>query len=167
MLRFVVIVAAFAALASPAAAETNPLQGVATHLKKLIAPPVEAAEGSKPLQIVVWNLRKAIGTVRVAICTQSTFLKADCPWEAVVPASNHVATVTIPALPPGVYAAQVFQDENDNHKVDRNVLGVPKEGVGFSNDAPIKLKAPSFKDAAFAHDAEDADPIRIKLRYWP
>ena len=74
-------------------------------------------------------------------------------------------TITVNNLPPGTYAAQVFQDVNDNHKVDRNPLGIPKEGVGFSNDAPIHLSPPKFKDAAFEH-GDEPQTIQIQLRYF-
>ena len=42
-------------------------------------------------------------------------------------------------MQPGVYAAQAFHDENMNDKVDRNVLGLPTVGIGFSNDAPFRF----------------------------
>ena len=129
----------------------------------LIATPAAAAE-PKALQVVVWNIKKAIGTVRVSICTKTTFLQRSCAWSGTAPATTPVTVVTVPGVPAGTYAAQVFQDENDSGKVQFNLLGVPKEGVGFSNDAPIHLKAPSFKDASFDY-VEGGDPIRVKLRF--
>ena len=39
----------------------------------------------------------------------------------------------------GRYAVQAFLDENGNGEVDRALFGIPKEGVGFSNDAKIRL----------------------------
>jgi len=165
MLKFFAITAVLATLvSSPAAAETGPLRDMAAGLKRLVAAGAPG-DDAKPLQIVVWNLKKALGTVRVAICTPATFLKTDCPWEGVAQATPQGAVVTIAGLPPGTYAAQVFQDENDNHQVDRNLLGVPKEGVGFSNDAPILLKAPSFAAASFEY-AGDGMTLRVKLRHF-
>ena len=164
MFKPVAIIAVLAALvSSPAAAETGPIKDMAAGLKRLVAAPAS----SEPLQVVVWNLKRAIGTVRVAICTPATFLKTDCPWEGVAQANGNAqgTVVTIAGVPPGVYAAQVFQDENDNHEVDRNVLGIPKEGVGFSNDAPIRLKAPSFAEASFEYAGEGMT-LRVKLRHF-
>ena len=57
-------------------------------------------------------------------------------------------------------------DENDDHEVDQNFLGVPKEGVGFSNDAPFGLGPPTFRRAAFTH-GEAADVVTLRLRYFP
>ena len=73
--------------------------------------------------------------------------------------------VSIARLPPGRYAAQVFHDENANGQVDRALFGIPKEGVGFSNDAPIRLAAPKFTAAAFDFGGGTAT-IRLSLRYF-
>jgi uncharacterized protein (DUF2141 family) len=51
-------------------------------------------------------------------------------------------------IPPGRYAIAVIHDENANHKLDRNLLGIPKEGFGFANNPKVLLSAPSFNAAA-------------------
>jgi uncharacterized protein (DUF2141 family) len=51
-------------------------------------------------------------------------------------------------LPTGRYAIAVLHDENSNHKLDRNIVGWPKEGFGFSNNPKVNLSAPSFDSAA-------------------
>lgn len=65
-------------------------------------------------------------------------------------------------LKPGIYAIVVIHDENNNSKLDANVLGIPTEAYGFSNDARGLLAAPDFKDAAIT--LEDANrETRITL----
>jgi len=51
-------------------------------------------------------------------------------------------------LPAGRYAIAVLHDENSNHKLDRNIIGWPKEGFGFSNNPKVNLSAPGFGTAA-------------------
>lgn len=51
-------------------------------------------------------------------------------------------------LPAGRYAIAVIHDENSNHKLDRNMIGWPKEGFGFANNPKVGLSAPSFDAAA-------------------
>lgn len=51
-------------------------------------------------------------------------------------------------IPPGRYAVAAIHDENGNHKLDRNFLGIPKEGFGFANNPRVALSAPSFNAAA-------------------
>ena len=49
-------------------------------------------------------------------------------------------------LPEGHYAVAFFLDENGNNKMDKNILGIPKERFGFSNDPSILTGAPSFNE---------------------
>jgi uncharacterized protein (DUF2141 family) len=129
----------------------------------LSAPVAASAETVFPLKVVVHNVKKAAGVIRVAVCTKQTFLKDCAPYEATARATTPSTTLLVPGLPPGRYAAQVFHDENENHKVDRGLLGVPKEGIGFSNDAPIRTGPPAFQEAEFKVDG--AGEIEIKLRH--
>lgn len=55
---------------------------------------------------------------------------------------------------PGTYAVGVFHDENGNGKLDTNLLGIPKESCGFSNNPKILRKA-HFDEASFAMASDD------------
>lgn len=57
--------------------------------------------------------------------------------------------VEFSGLRPGSYAVAILHDENANGEMDFNLIGIPKEGFGFSNDAEVVLGPPSFEDAAF------------------
>jgi uncharacterized protein (DUF2141 family) len=63
------------------------------------------------------------------------------------PFSGDKTTVEL-QLPAGRYAIAALHDENSNHKLDRNMIGWPKEGFGFSNNPKVGLSAPSFDTAA-------------------
>ena len=67
-------------------------------------------------------------------------------------------------IPPGTYALAVVHDENMNGKLDTNLLGIPKEGYGFSNDAKALLGAPSFSAASFPYDGQNLE-LTISLNY--
>jgi uncharacterized protein (DUF2141 family) len=62
---------------------------------------------------------------------------------------NQQATCTFVDVAPGDYAVSEFHDENGNGKLDRNFIGMPKEGVGASNDAAGHMGPPKFEDARF------------------
>jgi uncharacterized protein (DUF2141 family) len=132
-------------------------------LTMISAPAAAVAQAVFPLTVVVTNVKKTAGTIRVAVCTKQTFMKDCAPYEATARATVPSTTLTVPGLPAGSYAAQVFHDENDNHKVDRGLLGIPREGIGFSNDAPIRTGPPGFQEAEFKVDG--AREIEIKLRH--
>lgn len=117
------------------------------------------------LTIDVGNVRVARGVVHVDVCPEAKFLKDDCPWSGNARARVGDTRVTVANLPAGRYAVQAFLDENSNGKVDRGWFGIPKEGVGFSNDAKIRFSPPKFAEAAFAFDG-NARTIRFNLRYF-
>lgn len=121
-----------------------------------------AASGGS-IEVAVGNIRSARGKVHVDICTRATFLK-DCPYVGEAPAHAGTTIVVVRDVPPGIYAAQATHDANANNKVDLGVFGIPKEGVGFSNDA-LHMSTPKFDEAAFRHDSGD-QKISIGLKYF-
>jgi uncharacterized protein (DUF2141 family) len=104
----------------------------------------------------------AKGKVLVAVCDKTTFLK-DCAYSGSAPAKAGETVVTVDGVPAGSWAVLSYQDENDNGKLDRNVLGIPKEPYAFSRDARGRFGPPSFEDAAFELRDEKA-VTTIKLR---
>jgi uncharacterized protein (DUF2141 family) len=77
---------------------------------------------------------------------------------------NNQAVCAFTAVAPGDYAVSVFHDENANGVLDRNFIGMPKEGVGASNDAAGKLGPPKFEDARFSYKGGQ-QTLTIHLRY--
>jgi uncharacterized protein (DUF2141 family) len=65
-------------------------------------------------------------------------------------------------LKSGEYAFAVFQDLNENGKLDKNWVGIPTEPYGFSNDPVIRFGPPSFKDCLIKLSKESK--INILLR---
>jgi uncharacterized protein (DUF2141 family) len=135
-------------------------EAVRVSLAMAVALPVQAATVTAD----IGNVRNDRGHVHVEICPQDRFLKEDCPYAADAPARAGVTIVTIRNVPPGSYAVQAYQDENDNRRVDRALFGIPKEGVGFSNDARILLGPPKWKDAVFTISGDTR--IHLNLRYF-
>lgn len=60
------------------------------------------------------------------------------------------ATIVLTDIVKGDYAISVFQDENNNQKMDTNFFGIPKEAIGTSNDAKGFMGPPKYKDAKFS-----------------
>lgn len=126
---------------------------------------IAAADPPAAITVQVGNVRNAKGRVRVDICSEAAFLGDRCAYAGNAPAHAGVTTVIVRGVPAGRYAAQAFHDENDNGKVDRALFGIPKEGVGFSNDAPIRLAPPKFAAAAFDLDGRPRT-IALRMRYF-
>jgi len=66
-------------------------------------------------------------------------------------------------IPKGVYAISVFHDENENGKLDKNFLGMPIEGYGFSNNIRPILRGASFGESKFELDSNKK--IIIEMGY--
>ena len=77
--------------------------------------------------------------------------------------TNGSAICEFPDVAPGRYAVSVFHDENFNGKMDTNFIGIPKEGVGASNDAKGRFGPPKFEAAAAFQYPGDRVELKIKL----
>ena len=129
----------------------------------LVLPALSQSASAAVVEIAVTGVANARGHIHVDLCTEDTFLKDNCPYEGSAVATPGSTLVTITGVPPGQYAAQVFHDEHDDGHVHRTVLGIPTEPIGFSNNAPLHLHGPKFKEAAFAV-AHGVEHITLKLR---
>lgn len=89
----------------------------------------------------------------------------DGDGRAVFAAQSRVSTkeisATIHALPPGRYAVKLFHDANMNGELDRNMVGLPTEGYGFSNNAGNRGPA-RFEDAAVTVDGDSSINIEVR-----
>ena len=52
-------------------------------------------------------------------------------------------TVRFTGLEPGGYALSIFHDENSNGRLD-TLLGIPREGFGFSRNPVVRFGPPRF-----------------------
>lgn len=66
-------------------------------------------------------------------------------------------------LPPGRFAIQLFQDSNDNGRLDLSPRGIPLEPVGFSNNPALLSGKPKPLDCLFVHGAADSR-LRVRLQ---
>lgn len=69
--------------------------------------------------------------------------------------------VTLHDLPPGNYAVKLFHDANQNGELDTNMVGLPTEGYGFSNNAG-RFGPPDFDDAAVEVQADTRIDVRVR-----
>jgi uncharacterized protein (DUF2141 family) len=80
------------------------------------------------------------------------------------PISNGQAVCEFPDVKAGTYAVSVFHDENSNGKLDTNFMGIPREGVGASNNAKGHFGPPKFEAAAFRFSGGRLE-LKIAITY--
>ena len=123
-----------------------------------------APEGT--VNLTVTGLRSAKGQVLVCL-TREADRFPDCSGSttarsAIMPASRPQTTFT--DLPQGRYAISVLHDENANGRADKTLGLIPREGFGFSRDAPLRMGPPKFSAAAFTV-GEEPMQMAIRMRY--
>lgn len=71
--------------------------------------------------------------------------------------------MVIDSLKAGTYAIQYFHDENISGKMEKNSLGIPVEGWGFSNNAYGLFGPKPFRERLLRIDSNKI--INLKIRY--
>lgn len=128
---------------------------------------VPAATGSCTLIVHVTGVRNQKGVIGGALFTSSDGWPEDeskAFAHGPFPITGKTATLTFKHLPSGRYGVVVLHDENSNKKLDRNFLGIPKEGFGFANNPRVLLSAPSI-DKAWVDVSCPATETTIALIY--
>jgi len=127
------------------------------------ASPAASPVGS--LEIDVAGMRSARGLIRICLTADpKNFPGCIDDKRAVtrsVPAGQHI--IRFDGLPPGNYAAALIHDENSNAKLD-TLLGIPREGFGFTRNPPIGFGPPRFSAAQFALGGV-AETQQVTMRY--
>lgn len=117
--------------------------------------------------VSVSGLRSTKGVVRACMTGNAArFPKCagdPASYRLVVPAKS-AGRLVFKGVTPGRYAIALLHDENDNGKADRALGMMPKEGFGFSRDAPVRMAPPKYADAVFAVEDRDLS-LSIKMRY--
>jgi uncharacterized protein (DUF2141 family) len=132
-------------------------------------PVVGFAEQDCPgIHVKILDIRNSTGTVACALFESPAGFPSEFLHSAtnvmIIKIRKSQARCDFMDIPPGTYAMVVIHDENMNGKLDTNVLGIPKEGYGFSKDAKKWLGTPTFSDASFLYDGQNVD-LTMTLHY--
>lgn len=133
----------------------------------IVALPVLLGAGppESGVSATVTGLRSDKGEVVACLTTRAdTFPECQNDPEAravKVPAAQ-VVEIAFGPVPAGRYAIALFHDENANGRLDKRLM-LPREGYGFSRNAPVMMGPPRFTKAAFATGgAEHHETIRMR-----
>lgn len=114
--------------------------------------PAFAAE----LTVHLHGIRAQSGLVKVAVVdSQEAWDGKAAPVQGEgAPPRGEDANFAFKDLKPGSYAVMITHDENGNGKLDTNVVGMPLEGYGFSNN-PQVMRKPTWDEARFEIGKDD------------
>ncbi|WP_075216659.1 DUF2141 domain-containing protein [Mongoliimonas terrestris] len=137
------------------------MRSAALLLALAAANPAPAAS----LVVDVDGIASAEGSVGCALYTgPEGFLdSARAAALVAVPADPAGVTCRFDGLADGIYAVAVHHDVNGNGEVDTNLIGIPQEPWGVTNNARPRMSAPSFEDAALRVEGDGAAAARVTV----
>ncbi len=120
------------------------------------------------IRITVSSLHNEKGHVLVSLFKEGTGYPDDATKayrKIRLDITGKKASVLFTGLPAGSYAVSILHDENDDQKMNKNNLGIPKEGYGFSNNVVGAFGPPSWSRASFSHKPGVLTQKEIRARY--
>ena len=132
------------------------------------ADPQEGSVRTGDIVVRIAGLRNDRGVVHLALFDGPRGFPTDGPHafrRVTLPILDGSVEHRFVAVPYGTYAISFLHDEVVDGTLSRNVIGIPREGFGASNDARTPFGAPRYEDARFEVGAAE---VRLYLRpeYW-
>ena len=137
--------------------------GVLAALSLVVVLAGATAPQNTDVSVSVTDMRSAKGQVLACLTTRPDAFP-DCAKDPLARkltvTAGHDLHLDFGAVPQGRYAVSLIHDENGNGKLDTRLM-IPREGYGFSRDAPVRMGPPKFAQAAFDVGGE---PVRLAIR---
>ncbi|WP_430907201.1 DUF2141 domain-containing protein [Maribacter sp. 2-571] len=116
------------------------------------------------LTISVNGVPSSKGSINVGVYnTADGFLKPESIFSGKKEkAQKGTTTIVLEQLPTGTYALALYHDENDNDELDTNLLGIPKEALGFSKGKLKTFGPPDYDECVFKVDSDTSISIPLK-----
>lgn len=115
----------------------------------------------------VTNLKSDNGVCRACLFNNQASYegKTSKPFQCIsglIKAQN--AKMKFSNISSGTYAIFVYHDANNNNKMDRNFIGIPKEGYGASKNNLPYASAPAFNENQFTIDNKTQVILPVRIR---
>ena len=113
------------------------------------------------LTINISGLKNSTGIVTAELySSKEKFLKIAYKKGSSTIKSNS-ASVTFSEIPKGEYTVMIYHDLNNNGKLDKSFIGMPKEPVACSNNAKGFMGPPKYEDAKFMIASDSKITIKM------
>ena len=151
----------------PAAAGAEEDSPVAACAAVSALTPAAAAEASPAIRGTVQNVRNSNGLITAVLYSDDpdTFLKRGARLDRIrVVAQQGETELCLKAPAAGRYSVALYHDENGNKEFDRDFLGIPVEGYGFSQNPGFRFRKPDIEETLFTTNGS-ITPLQIKILY--
>jgi len=129
---------------------------------------IAQAESTTSLTVVVNGIRNQTGEICLRVYNSEKGFpdnaKSEVKSGCTKITGNSIKQV-FSGLKPGNYAVAVVDDQNGDHKLNKDFFGIPEEGFGISRNPIVSIitGTPKFKNASFKVDKNTT--INIFLKY--
>ena len=114
------------------------------------------AQSTNKITVKVEEIGNSNGTINIALFnSEKEFLNTPF-MQDIKPAESGEIEFEFSGVPNGEYTISIYHDENENGELDKNFIGIPSEPYGVSLAGKSMFGPPSYKDAMFTLDNENA-----------
>ena len=116
------------------------------------------------IKVTVDNIKNTKGKLYIGLYNQSKGFRdiSKTYKDTKMLITGKSASYIFKDIPKGTYAISVFHDENSNGKLDKNMLGIPKESYGFSKNIRHLLGPADFDETSFVVDKNKNISIKVE-----
>lgn len=126
----------------------------------LILAPLTLSSAQSKLEIQITDLKNNKGYVAVELIDKNNHSLKGAKKRI----TDKKCTFVFNDLSNDKYAIRFFHDENSNEKIDKNLIGIPKEGFGLSNNGLGKFGPKKFDKWLFSVSGDTI--VFLKPKYY-
>ncbi len=125
----------------------------------IVTQPAFAAD----LDVTIRGIHSATGMLMIAVVNSEAAFNGEAPavLSLLLAPREGAVSFSTDALPEGDYGIRVMHDENGNGDMDSNMVGMPTEPWGFSNNAMGSFGPPGWSDVRFTLDGSASTTIDL------
>lgn len=120
------------------------------------------------IPIVVKNIKNSKGRLSIGVFKDASSFEEEKPYKIILVSKKDLVNGTLKSsieIESGVYGLSILDDENSDYKMEYNMIGMPKEGFGFSNYYHTGFTKPNFKQFLVVINPSQKAAITFNLRY--
>lgn len=120
------------------------------------------------IPIIVKNIKNSKGRLSIGVFKDATSFEEEKPHKIILVSKKDLVNGTLKSsieIEVGVYGLSILDDENSDYKMEYNMIGMPKEGFGFSNYYHTGFTKPNFKQFLVVINPSQKAAITFNLRY--
>lgn len=126
-----------------------------------------AAQSQSTITLQINNFKNDNGVCRACLFNSATAYegKNSKPLLCIAaPVKARNARIEFNNIAAGTYAIFIYHDANNNNKMDRNFIGIPKEGYGASKNKLPYASAPQFNENKFTVNNKTTVTLPVTIR---